>query len=365
MTGHKLGRREWLLDSARVIGTAALAGPAMAADASESPEQIDRCVQKVGEVMPPMANNSVLDLIGNTSLLEIKRIVPEGHGRVFLKVESENPTGSMKDRMALAMIEAAEADGRLKPGGHVVEYTGGSTGTSLAFICRIKGYPIDLVSSDAFSLEKRNHMKALGANLTVIKSDFGGMDEKLTRTMIATARDIREEHGSFWTDQLNNADMINGYHVMGEEIWRQTGGRIDAFVQGVGTGGSLRGVAEQLRQHKPKVKIVAVEPAESSVLSGGEQGSHNIEGIGAGFIVPLWRPELVDSINQVTTVDAQAMARRLAAVEGVFAGTSTGANLITALKVAGELGPDSTVVTLMVDSGLKYLSTPLYNEQIQ
>jgi len=307
-------------------------------------------------------NISVLEQIGNTSLLELQNIVPKDHARILIKLESENPTGSMKDRMALAMIEAAEKDGRLKPGGRVVEYTGGSTGVSLSFICSVKGYPLDLVTSDAFSIEKRNHMAAFGAELTIIKSDFGGMDEALTRNMIEAARQIQEDKGSFWTDQLNNDDVLPRYRAMGEEIWQQTEGTVDAFVQGVGTGGSLRGVAERLTEHNPDVHIVAVEPSESAVLSGGKDGPHKIEGIGAGFVVPLWNPELVREIVTVSTQESQAMARRLAREEGAFAGTSTGSNLIAALKKAKELGPGSTVVTLMVDSGMKYLSTALYSD---
>ncbi len=306
-------------------------------------------------------NSSVLEQIGNTSLLQLHSIVPKDHARILIKLESENPTGSMKDRMALAMVEAAEKDGRLKPGGRVVEYTGGSTGVSLSFICSVKGYPLDLVTSDAFSIEKRNHMAAFGAELTIIKSDYGGMDEALTRNMIEAARQIQEEKGSFWTDQLNNDDVLARYHDMGEEIWQQTEGKVDAFVQGVGTGGSLRGVAERLTEHNPNVHIVAVEPSESAVLSGQEQGPHKIEGIGAGFVVPLWKPEIVGEIISVSTEESQAMTRRLAREEGAFAGTSTGSNLIAALKKAKELGPGSTVVTLMVDSGMKYLSTALYS----
>ena len=307
-------------------------------------------------------NHSILERIGNTSLLQLRNIVPSNHARILIKLESENPTGSMKDRMALAMIEAAENDGRLQPGDRVVEYTGGSTGVSLSFICSVKGYPLDLVTSDAFSIEKRNHMAAFGADLTLVKSDYGGMDEALTRNMIEAARQIREKKGGFWTDQLNNEDVLSRYHDMGEEIWQQTEGKVDAFVQGVGTGGSLRGVAERLIEHNPDVHIVAVEPSESAVLSGEEQGSHKIEGIGAGFVVPLWKPEIVREIAKVSTEESQAMARRLAKKEGVFAGTSTASNLIAALTKAKELGSDSTVVTLMVDSGMKYLSTALYKD---
>ena len=305
-------------------------------------------------------NSSILERIGNTSILELHNIVPEDCARVLIKLESENPTASMKDRMALAMVEAAERDGRLKPGGRVVEYTAGSTGVSLSLVCNAKGYPLDLVTSDAFSLEKRDHMAALGANLTLVESDHGRMDDALTRNMIATAQKIREKSGGFWTDQLNNADQLSCYHRMGDEIWQQTSGEVDAFVQSVGTGGSLRGIAERLRDRNPHIHVVAVEPGESAVLSGGAPGSHKIEGIGAGFVVPLWRPELVDEIVGISTEKSMEMARRLAKSEGLFAGTSTGSNVSAALQKAKELGPGRVVVTIMCDSGIKYLSTPLY-----
>lgn len=305
---------------------------------------------------------TILDRIGNTGLLELNKIVPASHARVFLKLESENPTGSMKDRMALAMIEAAERDGRLKPGGTVVEYTGGSTGVSLALVCAVKGYTLKIVTSDAFSLEKRNHMRLLGGDLTLVPSDGGGMDEALTRNMIEAARQICEETGGYWTDQLNNSDQLACYEALGEEIWQQTDGRVDAFVQSAGTAASVRGVAMALRRRKPAVHIVAVEPSESAVLSGGTTGSHKIEGIGAGFVVPLWEPSVIDEIATVSTEEAVAMSRRLAREEALFAGTSTGGNVTVALKIAERLGPKATVVTLMVDSGIKYLTTPLYKD---
>ena len=305
---------------------------------------------------------SILERIGGTPLIRLRKLAPANGASILLKLESENPTGSMKDRMALAMIEAAERDGRLKPGGGVVEYTGGSTGVSLSLICAVKGYPLDIVTSDAFSAEKRNHTKALGATLTLIKSISGGMDAALTRNMIEAARQIQERKGSFWTDQLKNADQLAAYTKMADEIWEQTGGAIDAFVQSVGTAASVRGTGERLRQHKPGVRVVAVEPAESAVLSGGKTGSHKIEGVGAGFVVPLWRPESIDEIAQVSTAEAMAMARRLAREEGLFAGTSTGANLVAALKVAEKLGPGATIVSVLCDTGIKYLSTDLYKD---
>jgi cysteine synthase A len=298
----------------------------------------------------------ILQCIGNTSLLALHNIVPENGSRILLKLEGENPTGSMKDRMALAMIEAAEADGRLTTDGSVVEYTGGSTGVSLSLICAVKGYPLHIVTSDAFAREKLDHMKILGARLQVVHSASGHMTEKLTRDMIEAARIIAVRTGSFWTDQLNNKDQIAAYHKMAEEIWIQTDGQIDGFVQSVGTAASLRGTGEALRRHNQQIRIVAVEPSESPVLSGGPAGAHKIDGIGAGFVVPLWQEGIADRIEQVSTEEAAAMVIRLAREEGLFAGTSTGGNVIAALRLAEQLGPDATIVTVMCDTGMKYLS---------
>jgi cysteine synthase A len=299
----------------------------------------------------------ILHCIGDTSLVALRRIVPEGHPRILLKLESENPTGSMKDRMALAMIQAAEADGRLPAGGSVVEYTGGSTGVSLSLVCAVKGHPLSIVTSDAFAQEKLDHMAILGARLHIVRSESGRMTEKLTRDMIEAARRITAETRGFWTDQLNNRDQVAAYHAMAEEIWSQTGGRIDAFVQCVGSAASLRGTAEGLRRHRERIRVVAVEPAESPVLSGGPPGAHRIDGVGAGFVVPLWRKDTADQIERVSTEEAVAMALRLAREEGLFAGTSTGANVVAALRVAERLGPGTTTVTVMCDTGMKYLRT--------
>jgi cysteine synthase A len=303
---------------------------------------------------------SILDAIGNTSIAQLQRVVPRNGATIFAKLEWENPTGSMKDRMARAVIERAEQDGRLKPGGTVVEYTGGSTGTSLAMVCAAKGYRVRIVSSDAFAREKIDQMAALGAEITLVPSEGGKTTKKLILDMIEAARQISLEPNTYWTDQLNNHDSIAGYHALGEEIWRQTNGRVDAFVHSVGTGASLRGVAATLKRLEPTVRIVAVEPAESSVLLGGEPGPHKIEGVGIGYTPPLWEPASVDEIIAVKTDDAKAMARRLAREEALFAGTSSGANVIASLQVAERLGPGATVVTLMCDSGLKYSSTDVY-----
>jgi cysteine synthase len=300
---------------------------------------------------------TILDRIGDTSLVALRTVAPKTGARVLLKLESENPTGSMKDRMALAMIEAAEADGRLKPGGSVVEYTGGSTGVSLSLVCAVKGYPLHIVTSDAFAREKLDHMRILGARLRIVPSESGRMTKKLTLDMIEAARVIAVETGSFWTDQMKNHDQVAAYHKLADEIWTQTGGRIDGFVQSVGTAASLRGTAEGLRRHGGSVKIVAVEPSESAVLSGGPSGAHKIDGVGAGYVVPLWQEGIADRIEPVSTEEAMAMALRLAREEGLFAGTSTGANVVAALRLAGQLGPEAAVVTVMCDTGMKYLRT--------
>jgi cysteine synthase len=303
---------------------------------------------------------NILEAVGNTSMVRLRKLVPAGCADVLVKLEWENPTGSMKDRMALAVISRAEADGRLRPGDTVVEYSGGSTGASLALVCAAKGYRIKIVTSDAFSQEKRDHMAALGAELTVLPSEGGLTTKKLILDMIEAARALSREPHTYWVDQLGNQDSVAGYASLGEEIWAQTGGKVDAFVHSVGTAASTRGVATVLKRHKPGVRVVVVEPAESAVLSGGEPGAHRIEGIGIGRTPPLWEPRLVDEIVPVSTEHAEAMARSLAREEALFAGTSSGGNVVAALQVAQGLGPGAQVVTLMVDSGLKYLSTDVY-----
>jgi cysteine synthase A len=303
---------------------------------------------------------SVLDSIGGTPLVQLRKVVPPGAARVVAKLEGANPTGNMKDRMAKAAIEAAERDGRLQPGGIVVEYTGGSTGASLAFVCAAKGYRCKIVTSDAFSEEKTRTAQAFGAEVVLIPSEGGKITEQLIRKMIETARQISQEPRHWWFDQLNNADAAPGYYPMGEEIWRQSSGRVDAFVQSVGSAHSLNGVARVLRERNPALLVVATEPAESSVLAGKTKGSHRIEGIGIGFVPPHWRAHDVSEIEAATTEEAVSMCRRLAREEGIFAGTSSGLNVIAALRVAQRLGSDATVATIMIDSGLRYLSTDVY-----
>jgi cysteine synthase A len=305
-------------------------------------------------------SGEILAAVGNTSLVRLRKVVPPGSAAVFAKLEWENPTGSLKDRMAHAVIARAEADGRLKPGGTVVEYTGGSTGASLAWVCAAKGYRIRIVSSDAFSREKLDQMKAYGAELTLVPSEGGLTTKKLILDMIETARQLSQSPGAYWTDQLNNVDSIAGYASLGEEIWQQTRGQVNAFVHCVGTGASSRGVGTVLKRYHSHVRVIAVEPGESPVLRGGVPGPHKIEGVGIGYTPPLWDPSLIDEVIAIPTDEAKAMTRRLAREEALFAGTSSGANVAAALQVAAQLGPDATVVTLMADSGLKYLNTDVY-----
>ena len=312
--------------------------------------------------LTPMSMD-ILHAIGNTSMVRLRKVVPPDCADILVKLEWENPTGSVKDRMAHAVISRAEQDGRLKPGDTVVEYTGGSTGTSLALLCAAKGYRLQIVSSDAFSKEKLDHMAALGARLTLVPSEGGLTTKKLILDMIEAARRLSQAPHTYWTDQLNNHDSIAGYYALGEEIWSQTKGTIDAFVHCAGTAASSRGVATVLKRYKPSIQIVVVEPAESSVLLGGEAGPHKIEGVGIGYTPPLWEPTLVDEILPVKTDEAKEMARRIAREEALFAGTSSGANVVAAIRVAERLGPDAKVVTLMADSGLKYLSTDVYRSR--
>lgn len=306
------------------------------------------------------SGRGVLDAIGNTPIVELHRVVPRGSARVVAKLESANPTGSMKDRMAKAVITAAKRDGRLPQGGTVVEYTAGTTGISLAFTCAALQHPLEIVYSDAFSDEKRVTMKAFGARITDVTSDQKRITEALVKEMIRTAGEISRRPSHWWCDQLNNRDAVGGYVPLGDEVWKQTGGRIDAFVHAVSTAHSIHGATQALWTHNRGIEVIAVEPAESAVLSGGPTGSHRIEGIGIGFIPPLWDAALVNRIETVTTEDAKAMARRLAAEEGIFAGTSTGANVVAALRVAARLGEGATVATIVVDSGLRYVSTDVY-----
>lgn len=312
--------------------------------------------------MKATASSGVLAAIGNTPLVRLSHLTEPGGAEVWVKWEGANPTGSMKDRMALSMVEGAERRGELRPGGRVVEYTGGSTGSSLAFVCAAKGYRARFVSSDAFAEEKLRTMRAFGAVVEIIPSVGGMITPELVRAMIERARVLSREPDTFWTDQLNNPDNRAGYHPMGEEILEALDGELDAFVAAAGTGGVFSGNAEVLKAHDASVRCVAVEPAASRHLSGGPTGGHRIEGTGPGFIPKGMRTDLIDEIIAVSDGDAYDEARRLATVEGLFAGISSGANVLAALQVARRLGPDHRVVTVAVDSGLKYLAGDLFTD---
>ncbi len=301
----------------------------------------------------------MLGVIGSTPVVRVERLVEPDSAEVWVKLESTNPTGSYKDRMALAMIEGAERDGRLRPGQTVVEYTGGSTGSSLAYVCALKGYPLRIVSSDAFASEKLRTMEAFGAELEVIPSPEGITPDLIPR-MIERSREIVDEVGGFATDQFRNRDMLDGYAGLARELLDQLDGRIDAFCSYLGTAGCFVGVTRELRNALPDVLRVAIEPAESPVLSGGSAGTHRIEGGGSGFWPPLLQREDLDEVMTVSTDDAFAMARRAAREEGLWSGPSTGANLKVAVELARRLGAGKRVATPLVDSGLKYLAGDLY-----
>ena len=308
----------------------------------------------------PQKSLSTLDAIGKTPIVQLQKIVPEGSADILVKLEFFNPTGSMKDRMALAMIEEAEERGDLQPGMTVVEYTGGSTGSSLAFVCAIKGYRFKAVSSDAFSREKLQTMKAFGADLFIVPSEGGQVTPYLVPKMMEKARALAESDDCYFTNQLHNSDSIIGYRKIGRETLGQVDRRIDAFCGSVGTAGMLMGVSQELRHAYPEVRIVALEPSTTAVISGGRAGSHHVEGIGIGFVPPLLDGELYDEARGIDEKESRLMARHLAKEEGIFAGTSSGLNVVGALQLAEELGEGKTVVTVVVDTGLKYLADDLY-----
>ena len=298
--------------------------------------------------------------IGNTPIVRLGRVAEGAAASVFVKLEYFSPTGSYKDRMALAVIEGAERDGLLRKGDTVIEYTGGSTGSSLAFVCAVKGYKLKIVTSDAFSEEKRNTMKAFGAELFIVKSAGGKTTPELIPEMMRVAKQMGKEPHTYLTDQFYNKHVLEGYNTLGREILDQMGGRVDAFVASFGTAGCSMGVAEVLKARSRGIGVFLIEPAESPVVSKGIKGTHDIEGIGAGFAPPLLRKQLYDDILVVSTEDSNEMARRLALEEGIFSGSSTGANVVGSLEIARRLGAGKNVVTVAVDTGLKYLSREVY-----
>jgi cysteine synthase A len=308
-----------------------------------------------------VTSESVLHAIGRTPLVRLKRVVEPGSADVLVKLEYYNPTGSYKDRMALAMIEGAEARGALRRGMRVVEFTGGSTGSSLALVCAVKGYRFAAVSSDAFAKEKLDTMRAFGADLIVVRSEGGRITPGLFDLMRAEVDRLLQEPDTFWTDQFHNPDAITGYMGIGRELVEQTGGRLDAFCGAVGTAGMVTGVSTALKAAGCAARIVALEPASAPMLTAGHGGTHRVEGIAPGFVPPHLRPGVADEARAIDEDEARAMARRLAKEEGVFAGTSSALNVLAAVRLAKALGPGKVVATVAVDTGLKYLAGDLFS----
>ncbi len=304
--------------------------------------------------------STTLEAIGQTPLVRLNKVVSPGSADVFVKLEYYNPTGSYKDRMALSMIEAGEEAGLLQPGMMVVECTGGSTGTSLAFVCAVKDYQFTVVTSDAFAKEKLQTMRAFGANLIIVPSEDGKITPDLIPTMRERARELAQQPGTFFTDQINNSNAIRGYEAIGTEIRAQLDRPIDVFCGAVGTAGMLMGVSKMLREADSGTRIIALEPASAPLLSTGQRGTHRVEGIGIGMVPPLLQPDSYHEVRTVEESEARAMARRLAREEGIFAGISSGLNIAAAVQLARELGPGRTVVTVACDSGMKYLAGDLY-----
>jgi len=309
----------------------------------------------------PPISESVLRAIGSTPVVRLRNIVPSGSADVLVKLEYYNPTGSYKDRMALAMIEGAEARGALKPGMRVVEFTGGSTGSSLALVCSVKGYRFAPVSSDAFAKEKLDTMRAFGADLHIVQSDGGRITPPLFDWMRAEVKKMLAEGNTYWTDQFNNQDAIQGYMGIGHELVEQTAGTLHAFCGAVGTAGMLAGVSRALKAGGCDARIVALEPESAPMLTQGHGGTHRVEGIAPGFVPPHLTANVYDEARVVDETEGRAMARRLAREEGIFAGTSTGLNVAAAIALARELGPGKVVATVAVDTGLKYLAGDLFS----
>jgi cysteine synthase len=304
--------------------------------------------------------DSVLHAIGNTPVVRLRRVVGAADAEVLVKLESVNPTGSYKDRMALAMIEGAEARGALRPGMRVIEFTGGSTGSSLGMVCAAKGYPFVVLSSDAFAREKLLTMEAFGAELRIVPSEGGKVTPALFERFKQDIAVLAAEPNTLWTDQFHNEDAIQGYMGIGQELLEQTGGRIDAFCGAVGTGGMLRGVWQAFRNAGSQARIVALEPAASPALTEGHGGPHRVEGTATGTVPPHMIDRPYDEARSVEESDARAMAKRLAREEGLLVGTSSGLNIAAAIQLARELGPGKVVATVAVDTGLKYLAGDLF-----
>lgn len=306
-------------------------------------------------------SQTILEAIGHTPIVRLQKVVPPESADVFVKLEYFNPTGSYKDRMALAMIEEAEARGELRPGMTVVEYTGGSTGSSLAFVCAVKGYRFKVVSSNAFAREKLRTMEAFGARLDIVHSPDGLITPGLIPAMMHRAEEIASSEPAYFTNQIHNRDATAGYEAIGHEILSQLKRPVDAFCASVGTGHMLMGAGRILRASRSSTRIVALEPASTPVISQGISGTHHVEGIGIGFVPPHFDRRIADEARGIGEQESREMARRLATEEGIFTGTSSGMNVVGACQLAAELGPGHCVVTVAVDTGLKYLAGDLFD----
>ncbi|MFL6439820.1 MAG: PLP-dependent cysteine synthase family protein [Terriglobales bacterium] len=309
-----------------------------------------------------LVRESVLQAIGNTPVVRLKKLVTPGMADVLVKLEYYNPTGSYKDRMALAMIEGAERRGELRPGMRVIEWTGGSTGSSLAMVCAVKGYRFTPISSDGFSEEKLQTMRLFGGELEIFPAENGKLVPELYQRMKRRAEELAREPGTFYTNQFNNTDAVQAYMGIGKELIAQAGTDLAAYCGGVGTAGMIVGVSRALKEAGCKARIVALEPASSPALTTGKGGPHRVEGIAAGFRPPHLKDGDYDEARTVDEAEARKMARRLAKEEGIFAGTSSGLNVSAALQLARELGRGHTVATVAVDSGFKYLAGDLYRD---
>lgn len=307
----------------------------------------------------PAPVTSVLHAIGHTPVLKLGKVVPPGSADVYVKLEYFNPTGSYKDRMALAMIEGAERRSTLRTGMRVIEYTGGSTGSSLAMVCAIKGYDFHPLSSDAFAQEKLDTMRAFGADLEIVQSEGGKVTPSLFDKFKARIAELKQDPNNFWTDQFNNRDALDGYANIGRELAEQVG-HVDACVGAVGSGGMLVGVSQALKAAGSSARIIALEPSTSPFLTTGKGGPHRVEGTAAGFWPPHLTKDMFDEVRVIDENDGLAMARRIAKEEGVFAGTSSGLNIVAAINLARELGPGKVVATVACDTGLKYLAGDLF-----
>jgi cysteine synthase len=302
---------------------------------------------------------NILQTIGNTPLVKLSKIVPENCADIFVKLEYFNPTGSYKDRMALAIIEEAEKRGDINKQSFIVEYTAGSTGASFAFVCAVKGYRFKAISSDAFAKEKLKTMKLFGAELELVPSIDGKITPDLFVRMEERVLQLQKE-GGYWTRQFENEDEIIGYSKLGMEIISQLNKKIDVFCAAVGTGGMLIGVSTVLKKADASTKIIALEPASSAFLSRGEKGTHGIDGIAIGKKPPMLTKEVYDKAMAFEESKARETARLLAAMEGIFCGTSSGLNVFAAIEIGKQLGPGHTIVTVAVDSGMKYLAGDLF-----